>query len=269
MPKSQSMKYLLFLLFTATLINACNNPSTDSSDNLPEKEKNLKESITNHPDSFLLKEKLIQYYRESGNFGQAISETKKFISSDSTNDRLWDIIATLYFENGDTTLSIQSFERAIDIKAHPEYILSLGSLYAQTKNPLALAMADALMIAKKANAEYQALFIKGLYYSYNNEKEKAINYFDQSIAYNYTNMLAYREKAICLYDLGKYVEGLKTLEKAVTLQNSFEEGYYWMGRCYEKMGETAAAIESYKTALEFAPDYIEAKDALSKLGVKN
>ena len=54
-------------------------------------------------------------------------------------------------------------------------------------------------------------------------------------------------------------------ERAVTLQNKFDEGYYWMGRCYEKLNKRTDAIESYQAALFYNPEYIEAQDALAKL----
>lgn len=82
-------------------------------------------------------------------------------------------------------------------------------------------------------------------------------------------MYAYREKCIALYDLGKYKDALQVITKAITLQNGYEEGYYYEGRCLEKLNRKADAIESYQTALMYAPDYIEAKEALAKLGVKN
>jgi tetratricopeptide (TPR) repeat protein len=42
-----------------------------------------------------------------------------------------------------------------------------------------------------------------------------------------------------------------------------------MGLNFEKLGKKEEAIESYETALIYAPDYIEAKDALAKLGIKH
>ena len=78
-------------------------------------------------------------------------------------------------------------------------------------------------------------------------------------------MLAYREKGIALYDLGKYNDAITVLDKAVTLQNNFDEGYYWLGRCLEKLNKPNDAIEKYKNALLYAPDYVEAKDALVRL----
>ncbi|HEX7458923.1 MAG TPA: tetratricopeptide repeat protein, partial [Ginsengibacter sp.] len=78
-------------------------------------------------------------------------------------------------------------------------------------------------------------------------------------------MFSYREKAIALYDLGKYREALEVLKRAVTVQNNFDEGYYWMGKCYEKLGNKEDAIQSYQTALLYDKNFLEAREALNKL----
>ncbi len=263
------MRLLIFIICIISLTaTSCNDNAAKTDIEVPEQEKHLRDLISKNPDSLLLKENLVQYFRENGNYGQAIKETTTFLEKDSTNDRLYDIKATLYFENGDTSNAIESFEEAISLNPQPEYIISLGSLYAQTKNPMALVMADALLQAPKANAQKQALFIKGLYYSYNDEKEKALIFFDNCLKLDYRDILAYREKAICLYDLKKYSAALDVLQKAITVQNSFDEGYYWMGRCYEKLDKRTEAIESYKAALQLDPGYLEAKDALGRMGIK-
>lgn len=257
------MPAFIFLLFS------CNDHSTTEKKeltNLPVAEKQLKDLITQFPDSLLLKENLIQYYRDNGNYGNAIAATDNALRKDSLNARLWDIKATLHFENADTMNAIHSLERAIEIFPAPEYIISLGPLYAQTKNPLALALADGLLGSPKANAEPQALFIKGLYYSAVGDKIKAISFFDKCLSLNYNDLFAYREKAICLYDMGKYNEAVELLQRSVTVQSTFDEGYYWMGRCYEKLGKRKEAIDNYRLALQIDPDYIEATDALSKMG---
>jgi tetratricopeptide (TPR) repeat protein len=265
------MKQLWNVLAAALLITACNNKSEheqSSNTAISVQEKEMKDAIAQYPDSLLLKEDLIQYYRDNGNFDMAIANTDAVIAKDSLNPRLWDIKAILHFEDGDTIASIKAYEKAIEIFPDPEYIMSLGSQYAETRNPKALEVADALLIGKKAHAEKEALFIKGLYYSYTNDKQKAIDFFNKCIELDYTFMFAYREKAIVLYNSGKYEEALDVLNRAITLQNNFDEGYYWMGRCLEKMNRTSEAIESYRTALRYDPDFVEAKDALGKLGVK-
>ena len=265
------MKRVVFCFFI--VISACNNNKEQAatvkpSAEIPSEEKRLQDAVLKYPDSLILRENLVQYFRDNGNYFNALKEIDEAIHKDSGNARLWDIKATLHFENADTTHSIRAFEKAVSIFPDPQYIISLGTLYAQTKNPLALEMADALLIGKKSNADKEAFFIKGLYYSFINDKPKAIVFFDKCLSLNYTFMDAYREKAIALYDLGKYEESLAVLDKAITLQNNFDEGYYYSGRCLEKLNRKEEAIQAYQNALVYDPDYVEAKDALGKLGVK-
>ncbi len=55
------------------------------------------------------------------------------------------------------------------------------------------------------------------------------------------------------------------MKRAVTIQNNFDEGYYWMGKCYEKLNKKDEAIQSYQNALLYDKDFIEAREALDRL----
>jgi tetratricopeptide (TPR) repeat protein len=46
---------------------------------------------------------------------------------------------------------------------------------------------------------------------------------------------------------------------------TFEEVYYWLGKCYLAQGDRAKAYEALKTALAFNPDYDPAKKEISEL----
>ena len=257
---------LLAVLFYVACTNSDN--VAKKNDETLSKEQQLKIAMSQYPDSALLTENLVQYYREAGNYTLAVSLINNAIKKDSTNPRLWDIKAILNIENNDTAASIQSFKKAIAIYPDPQYIISLATLYAQTKNVNALKMADSLLMSSKAHAEKEAYFIKGLYYSYTNNKQKAIDFFDKCISINYTYMDAYIEKSLALYELTKYTEALAVLDKSVTLQNNFEEGYYYRGQCLEKLNRPMEAVEAYQMALAYDPQYSEAKEALAKLGFK-
>ena len=54
-------------------------------------------------------------------------------------------------------------------------------------------------------------------------------------------------------------------KRTVTIQNNFDEGYYWMGKCYEKLNRKDDAIQSYQTALLYDKNFTEAKEALEKI----
>ena len=229
------------------------------------KEEVLKAAAKTYPDSLKLIQNLAANYLEVGNYDAALLQINSAIKKDSNNAELYDNQSIIYVEKADTANAIKSLEKAVDLLAAPQYIISLGALYAQLKNPQALAMADALLYANKSGAEKEAYFIKGLYYTYNNEKEKAIPFFDKCISINYTFMDAYLEKAIALYDLKKYSEAATVLQKAVMVQNNYDKGYYYLGRCFEKLNNKEDAIEAYKMALLYDPNYEEAQDALGKL----
>ena len=257
---------LLYLLFLA----ACSSEKKEDDAGImtPAKEKELKIQINKHPDSTILRENLIQYYRDNSNYDQAIAETEKAIGRDSLNPRFFDIKAILHFENGDTLLAISAFENAARIYPDPAYLISLGTLYAQTRNPAALQLADNLLKQSPLKTEKESLFIKGLFYASTNDKKQALTFFEKALAVDFNFMEAYREKAIALFDLGRYDESLEVLDKAIAIKNNFEEGHYFRGKVLEKLNRREDAADSYQRALLFDPEYIEAKDALSRLGIK-
>ncbi len=261
---------LFFAMCQFFLLAAChdpereNNPDIQTSDTAAD-EKNLTSLVSKYPDSIIFRENLVMFYRNSGNYEKAISEINKAIQHDSLLPRLWESKALLHFENEDTMPAIRSLEKAISLVPETKYLVGLGNLYAQTKNPKALQIAALLLKSGQMESAKDANYISGLYYTYKNEKEKAIVYFDKCLNLQFSFMDAYREKAIALYDLGKYDSSLAVLDKALTLQNSFEEGYYYSGRCLEKLNRKEEAIQSYRNALVYDPEYTEAKDALNRL----
>lgn len=267
------MKYIFFVL--VIFIFSCNSKQEDAvpapqptsaTNTTPANEQTLIDAAKQYPDSLVLFENLLQYYYDAGNSDKGLAAINKAQATDSLNPRLWDIKAQFYLAKNDTLRAINSFNKAISIYPEPTYIISLGLLYAYAKNPLALQMADALIAGSKANASKDAYFIKGLYYSYINEKQKAIPFFDQSLAQDYQFMDAYTQKALAYYDLGQYENAAKVAEKAVLLHNNFAEGYFILGESYEKMNNIKDAANAYRSALLYDPEYAEAQDALSKLG---
>lgn len=235
---------------------------------MPAEEQRLRQAIADNPDSLVLYEELIQYFRDNQHYSAAIKAAEQLIQKDSSNARLWDIKAILHYESQDTTQAIRALERAVELDAQPEYIISLGTAYAETKNPLALEMANALLMSPVAKADLQAGFIQGLYFSHTAQYDKAIRIFDQLIRADYTNLMAYREKAIALLEQGKAAEAIPVLETAIEVQSTYEEGYYWLGKCHEQLKDTRKAIAAYQQALQLDPQYIEAQDALGRLGAR-
>ncbi len=265
--KSTILVYAVCQIF---LLAACNDPERETNPDIEtadsaDDEKKLIGLVSKYPDSISFRENLVMFYRNSGNYDKAIFEIDNAIHHDSLQARLWESKAKLHYENEDTILAIRSLEKAISLIPETKYLVGLGNLYAQTNNSKALQIASLLLKSGHPESAKDAYYITGLYYTFNNEKEKAIAFFDKCLNLQFSFMDAYREKAIALYDLGKYDASLAVLDKALTLQNSFEEGYYYSGRCLEKLNRKEEAIQSYRNALVYDPEYVEAKDALNRL----
>ncbi len=225
----------------------------------------LQSKIQQYPDSLIFVQDLIEAYRDIGNYDSALVIADNQVKKDSNNAYFWNVKANLYFENGDTLNAIYSLEQAIDIFPMPDYLIGLGTIYAEIKNTKALAIADELLKSQSKKLMKDAYFIKGLYYNFIEEPKNAIPFLDSCLSLDYTYMYAYREKAIANYTLGKYKNAIEILKRAVTLRNNFDEAYFWMGKCYEKLNDTANAIQSYENALLYDKNYIEAKEALQQI----
>ncbi len=258
------MKYLLILFGFSLAVAACNNeeakqvPTAEAS-----QEKQLKELVQKYPDSILIVENLVQYYRDNDEYEKSLTIVNDALKRDSSVFRLWHIKGVLHHENADTAGAIKALETSVRLSNNSNDILLLAKLYAETKNPVALQLAGLLI--KQGEFIKESILIKGLYYSGIREDEKALGLFDEAISTTYTFMEPYKEKALVLYRQEQYMEALRVLDKAVKIKSSYAEGYYYMGLCFEKLNRLDDAKESYETALIYDADYDEAKQALTKV----
>ncbi len=247
------------------MFTACGSKkSTEQKNVFKSRAELLRDSVDRYPDSLIFLENLVQHYRDSGRYDKAIEETESKLKQDSGNARLFEMLAILHFEQEDTTSAIKAFEQAVNLEPIPQYMISLGTMYAQTRNARTLRLMD-LLIREYPKFKKESHFVKGLYYSATEKFQDAIAEYNKALDISFTFMEAYREKSIALYELGLYEKSLEVITKAVTLQNNYEEGYYYQGKVLEKLNRKNDAIECYRTALLYAPDYAEARESLNRL----
>ncbi len=239
--------------------------TTEPKSELTAQEKTLQQDIIKYPDSTMAVESLAKYYDSVGDYEAGLSVINKLIQKDSSNAHFYDVQGWLYYEKDDTLNAIHSYEKAIKLYPDPQYVITLGALYAGKKDAQALRMADALLEAPKANAVKEAYFIKGLYYNRTGDKNKAIAFFDKCLAQSYTFVNAYLEKGYALTDLGKYAEAVKVLDKGIAVQINFPDAYFAKGKALEKLNKKADAIEAYKMALLYDGSFTDAQEAINQL----
>lgn len=259
-------KFSLIFILLIVLISCGENKKTA----LEKKETQsafqpIKDSIKKYPDSLLLREILIQQYRDSGFYDSAIGYTQSLLKIDSSIARFWFIEATLQIENGDTAAAIDGYEKAANLNPTEKHLTELGNVYAITGNKRALAVASLLSQNPEIKTQRNPHFIRGIYYNAIGNNKAAIPFFDDCLKISYTDMEAYLAKSISLYDMGNYSDALAVLDKAITLQNNFETGYYYKGKTLEKLNRLTEAADAYRQALLYDREYAEAKEALKRI----
>jgi tetratricopeptide (TPR) repeat protein len=222
--------------------------------------------IVKYPDSLLLKENLLQHYRDNQQIPKAIETVGRYLKSDSLNARLWSIKAILHYENEDTSSSINAFEKAISIEPSLEDLKSLGSLYAGITHPRTKTLTQMMRKFYPNQTEKEALFIEGTYNANLLEYAKAIQLYDKCIELEYGFMQAYGEKAKCQIALYQYQNARQTLERAVKLQNKYLDGWFLLGQVCEELQDNTAAESAYRRILLYESDHEDAKERLRLLG---
>jgi tetratricopeptide (TPR) repeat protein len=262
------MKYIFPALFAAFIIASCNNEKVtgNSPTNKISTEDSLVSLLQEHPDSTLLRETLIQWYRDESEYDKALSYTRSALEKEPDNGRWHQIMGTLLFEMEDTSGAIQAFEKAMLYAPSTYNLKTLALLYANSGQTKALIIAN--QIGSDPKQLVDANYIRGVYYSNIKKTDSALHFFDACLIEHPTYMDAYREKGILLFNLGRHQQSIETFEKAMLLNNQFEEAYYWLGKNYETVKDTLNAIEYYERALLYDPNYWEAKEALEKLQPK-
>jgi len=249
-------------------ISCGNNESTETSANSLSDNRDtghMLASVKKYPDSLILKENLIQAFRELNQYPRAISWANTFLTTDSTNARLWEILSVLEFESGDTTAAVRAMEKRAFFSTDLEGMQKLSTLYAVTGNP---QTDDALNWLRKngdPKQEADRIFTEGLYRSSLRDWPGALQAYDRCLNLDPHILDAYIEKAYVLCQLNKKQDAIQCLEQCTLMHNNFPEGYLELGYLYQESKQTEKARTCFQKALLYNPDFTEATEALAQL----
>ena len=180
-------KWITTGLLVLALFSCREDATTEQKEKSAEPEKiaiveELKKQVSQHPDSVRTRMQLVNVLDSLGMYAEAIANIDSMIKRDSINNGLWLTKAQLHESAKDTATAIQSYERAIAVYNSVDAQLSLANLYAETKNPMALKICDAvrnLRAGREVDAHCD--FISGIYYSRIGNSKNALELFDRCI----------------------------------------------------------------------------------------
>ena len=257
------VKAFFILLLFMSFIYSCKEKKNKS--NPQTIETYWLEQIKLYPDSALLKESLIQLYRDSLDYDAALFYSDSLVKVESDNPRWWHIKGTLHFELHDTVTAIKSFGKAYLLNPNPIDGIYWARIMAFQSDSNCLNLCDELLQKFGADIKKETFLIKGDYYNSIKNYNGALQQYDSSMSASYTFMEAYLQKARLLMQLEKFDAAIAVLKKATIIQNNYEEGFFNLGKCYEKIKDTNAALEAYNRTLLINPDDMEAESAINAL----
>ncbi|HZI01078.1 MAG TPA: tetratricopeptide repeat protein, partial [Flavisolibacter sp.] len=106
---------------------------------------------------------------------------------------------------------------------------------------------------------------KGLYYENMGNTAEALKQMDAAISHDYYFLDAHMEKGQILYNEKRFADALKAFQLANTISPSFAEGFYWLGKTKEAMGNKAEAKLDYQRAHGLDKTMLDAKTAADKI----
>ncbi|WP_169749164.1 tetratricopeptide repeat protein [Flavihumibacter petaseus] len=220
------------------------------------------------PESLLLKRRMGEALLLNGQYDQAIAAYDTIIANDPNDFEAYYERATLHLNKADTAAAITDLEKSFSLQPTQLAAISLANLYAEKKNPRAVALADEVIGRDSAGELIDPVYIKGIYYANTGQSAKALEAFNQCIRMDWKFQEAYIEKGIIYFGQKNLDEALQQFKLAATVTNTFADAYFWQGRCYEALGKKEDAIANYVRAYALDKEFTEARERAEKLGGK-
>ncbi len=226
----------------------------------------LQQALKEIPNSLMLRLSLAHSYHAQKKIDEALLICNEILHYIPVQVDVLKLKGDLLWEKGNKDEAIAMLEKARQITPFDvELNYFLAFKYTEQKNPGVLALCDSLIRYDSLDLRAEPYYYKGLYYSNINDKEKALTQFDLAIKKDYTFLEGYIEKAAVLYDQKKYPAAIKVLDLSLTISPSFADGYYWLGKVNEAMGNKEAANLDYRKAYQLDKTMTEAKQAIERM----
>ncbi|WP_188929730.1 tetratricopeptide repeat protein [Puia dinghuensis] len=225
----------------------------------------LKACEQKFPDNPSFPSMLGDLYEQSGKMKEALDIYDGLLSKDTGNFEAWYEKGLLLEKNRDTARALLALSKAYGLQPVNTYGLELAHLFAENRNPAALSICDGILRKDSTHELLDPLFIKGIYYSNITQYKKAIVQFDSCISRDWKFTDAYLEKGIALFEQKQLDSAMSTFFMTIKVSNTYPDGYFWVGRCYEATGHKDQAILYYRQALALDRDFTEAADRIKKL----
>ena len=226
----------------------------------------IREALRNHPKSIFLKLNLAQAYSDQNKLDETLNILNDILAQAPSQIDALMMKSDLLEKMDNKQEALLTLEKAYEYAPFDvELANNLAFKYAENKDPKALALCDSLIRMDSAGSHAEPYYVKGVYYLNTGNQTTALELFDQAIQHDYHFPDSYIDKGTILYKQKKYKDALKVFQLAATVNQSFADAYFWMGKCQEALNQKEEAKLNYQRAYGFDKSFTEAKEAADKL----
>ncbi len=219
------------------------------------------------PERFATLLKLSEFQLIVRQHGDALKTLDKILQRDPQNAEAYFMAGRVALDKGDTTNAIASLQKSTRFDAtHLDAWMFLGQIFSNRDNPTAIQYFDNVLRLDSTNLE--AREYKGIFYKRTGKFDKAFEVYKDIIVRNPDYSNAYFDLGVIYLELDSLNQAYSNFDIATKTDPLFVKAYYYRGLCSEMKGNKEAALADYKQANGMSPDYQEAKDALTRLGQK-
>ena len=219
------------------------------------------------PQSLALAIGLARGYQKKGQASEALELCDNILKALPNQLDALTLKAELLESSGRSGEALQTLETAYRYAPFDADLAHrLGFQLAQAGDARTLPLTDSLIARDREGVHAEPYYFKGLYYEAKGNNAEALRWLDEAIRHDYNFLDAHMEKGTILYDGKRYTEALKVFQLALTITPTYAEGYYWVGKCLEALGNKEDARTNYQRAFGLDKSNSEAKAAADRLG---
>ncbi len=218
------------------------------------------------PGSIIVRLQLARSYDALGKTDDALDACNQVLQADARQVDILKFKAILLDKKDSAAAALKTLEEAYALNPNDaELNYELAERYADNKDPGTIGFCDAMIKKDSLHVLPEPYYYKGIYYSNSKNWQEALASFNMAIEKDYHYMRAYTEKGRVMMEENKIPAAEKIFQLAITVDPSYPDAYFWLGKCQESMGQKDEAKLNYQRAYSLDKTFSQARDAADSL----